>query len=99
MPPGQIHKEIPLKLHQLIASATAVLLLAPAAFATSNPPASCSSLQTQFDKEALTTTSPHAAKARDLRAEGAKLCTSGKSADGIKKLEEAVKMLSSNVKY
>ena len=87
-----------MKLHQLIASATAVLLLAPAAFAASNPPATCSSLQTQFDKEIVTTTSAHAAKAKDLRAEGAKLCSSGKSADGIKKLEEAVKMLDSSVK-
>ena len=88
-----------MKLHQLIASATAVLLLAPAAFAASNPPATCSSLQTQFDKEIVTTNSAHAAKARDLRAEGAKLCSSGKSADGIKKLEEAVKLLDGNVKY
>jgi hypothetical protein len=96
MPPGQISKENPMKLHRMIASATAVLLLSPAAFAATSSPASCSSLQTQFDKEVLTTTSVHAAKARDLRAEGAQLCTSGKSAEGIKKLDEAIKMLGSN---
>lgn len=87
-----------MKLHQLIASATAVLLLSPAAFAATSSPATCSSLQAQFDKEVVTTTSAHVVKARDLRASGAYLCTKGKSQEGIKELQEAVKMLGGNIK-
>lgn len=87
-----------MKVRHLAAAAATALLLAPAAFATSSTPASCSSLQTQFDKEVLRTTSAEANKARNLRAEGAKLCSEGKNAEGIKKLNEAIKMLGTSVR-
>jgi len=84
-----------MKVRHLVAAAATGLLLSPAVFAATSAPASCSALQTQFDKEVLKTTSAEANKARGLRAEGAKLCSQGKSADGIRKLDEAIKMLGS----
>ncbi len=84
-----------MKVRHLVAAAATGLLLSPAVFAATTPPASCSSLQTQFDKEVLKTSSADANKARSLRAEGAKLCAQGKSTDGIKKLDDAIKMLGS----
>ena len=54
-------------------------------------PAECTALQTRFDAAIKThQSSPGAAKARDLRAEGGKLCAAGKTAEGVKKLEEAL---------
>jgi hypothetical protein len=82
-----------MKVRHLVAAAATAMLLSPAVFAASTTPATCGSLQAQFDKEVLKTTSADANKARDLRAEGAKLCTQGKSAQGVKKLNQAIKML------
>ena len=85
-----------MKVRHLVAAAATAMLLSPAVFAATTNPASCSSLQAQFDKEVLKTTSADANKARSLRAEGAKLCSEGKSSAGIKKLDEAIKALGAN---
>lgn len=54
-------------------------------------PAECTALQGRFDTAIKTHQSnPGAAKAKDLRAEGGKLCAAGKTAEGVKKLEEAL---------
>ena len=68
------------------------LLLAQAGFAASQPDR-CSRLEGKFDREATKSTSAELAQAKTLRADGAKLCDSGKKVEGVKKLEEAVKML------
>lgn len=62
-----------------------------AATGSATPQKSCSSLEKQFD-EAIATRGMHekAADARKLRAEGASLCAGGKSAEGMKKLEQAL---------
>jgi hypothetical protein len=83
---------------QMIASGAMALLLAPAAFASSatastNAPASCKTLETRFDKDVLSSHAADISKARQLRAEGGSLCTQGKHTEGVKKLEDAVKML------
>lgn len=82
-----------MKVRHLVAAAATALLMSPAVFAATTPPASCSSLETQFDKQVMSTTSADANKARGLRADGAKLCAAGKSAEGVKKLNEAIKLL------
>lgn len=85
-----------MKVRHLLAAAATGLLLSPAVFAATPAPAapaSCSSLETQFDKDVMKTTSADANKARSLRADGAKLCSQGKSADGVKKLNDAIKLL------
>ncbi|MGB5133332.1 MAG: hypothetical protein WBO00_11980 [Steroidobacteraceae bacterium] len=82
-----------MKVRHLVAAAATALLLSPAVFAASTPPATCSTLQAQFDKQALKTASANANKARDLRAAGARLCSEGKSTEGVRKLNEAIKML------
>src|SRR5262245_17806203 len=74
----------------LVVGAVAVLL-AQAGFAAS--PDRCTRLEGKFDQQVSTSTSAELAQAKTLRADGAKLCTSGKKAEGVKKLEEAVKML------
>ncbi len=95
---------------QLIASGAVALLLAPAAFANSSSSASsagtastvakaspdaCKKLESRFEDRDPDTKGPTFEKARLLRAEGSALCTQGKTADGVKKLEEAIKMLGS----
>ena len=87
-----------MKVRHLVAAAATAMLLSPAVFAASSTPASCSSLQAQFDKEVMKTASTEANKAKGLRAEGAKLCAEGKSADGIKKLNEAIKLIGASTK-
>ena len=77
----------------MIVSGAAALALAPAAFAASPSHASCSALESQFDKAVLTTHSASVAAAKDLRTEGGKLCAQGKVTEGTKKLEDAVKMI------
>jgi methionine-rich copper-binding protein CopC len=65
---------------------------APAA--TAMPAAHCDSLQKQYQSAAVSNSSnPNAAKARKTATEGEKLCREGKSADGVKKLEHALKEL------
>lgn len=83
---------------QLIASGAMALLLAPAAFANSAnahtaSPGSCKTLETRFDREAQNSHVTNLTKARYLRTAGAELCSQGKSIEGARKLEEAVKML------
>jgi len=68
------------------------LLLAQAGFAA-NQPDRCTRLEGKFDRQATTSTSAELAQAKTLRADGAKLCSTGKQTEGVKKLEEAVKML------
>jgi hypothetical protein len=78
---------------QLILSAAISLALSPAAFAASSSADRCSALEGQFDKAVMSTHAPKVANAKTLRTDGAKLCAQGKADEGVKKLEEAVKML------
>lgn len=80
---------------QLILAAAISLALSPAAFAAATSAERCSALESKFDKAVMSTHAPKVADAKVLRTDGAKLCTQGKADEGIKKLEEAVKMLGS----
>jgi hypothetical protein len=85
-----------MKIRKLILTASAAALFAPAAFAatTASKPADCAALQQKFDQQVVTHASAAgASKAKELRAEGEKLCREGKAADGEKKLHEALKEL------
>lgn len=67
---------------------------AVAAAQATTPAAHCDSLQRQYNTAAATNaTNPNAAKARKAATEGEKLCKEGKPADGVKKLEHAMKAL------
>jgi hypothetical protein len=85
-----------MKLHRIVASAATMLILSPAAFATVSSPASCAALQSQFDKQLLTTTVKNVDQAKALSVEGSKLCSAGKRIDGERKLQEAIRMLGHN---
>lgn len=78
---------------QMIVSAALALALSPAAFAATASPDRCSALESQFDKAVVTSHVAKIGDARSLRTEGARLCSQGKSVEGVKKLEEAVKIL------
>jgi hypothetical protein len=84
-----------MNVRNLLIAASAAALLAPAAFAaTTATKEDCASLQAKFDKDvAAHATAPNATKAKDMAAEGTKLCKEGKSAEGEKKLHEALKQL------
>ena len=70
---------------------TAALLSTGAMVATMTPAQQCSALQKQFDQEIVKHgTSAKAGEAKTLRTEAGKLCVSGKDADGVKKLEQAL---------
>jgi len=69
----------------------AATLLAPAAFAaTTATKDDCTAAMKKADA-ALAANTSASQKAKDARAEGEKLCNSGKPADGVKKLHEAAK--------
>lgn len=77
-----------------IAFCAAGLLAVASGFAADKAPQpqkNCAALEKQFD-EAIATRGMHekAAQARKLRQEGAKLCASGKSGEGMKKLDQAL---------
>jgi hypothetical protein len=56
------------------------------------PPQECEFLQKRFDDQiAEHANSPKAKEAKDMRAEGGKLCSEGKSDEGVAKLHEALK--------
>ncbi|MET0986113.1 MAG: hypothetical protein ABW034_11980 [Steroidobacteraceae bacterium] len=82
-----------MNVRQLLAAGAIAVMLAPACFAATEKTDHCSTLESRFDKHAATSTSADLAKAKELRAEGAKLCSSGKKTEGAKKLEQAVKMI------
>ena len=86
-----------MKIRQLILAASAAAFLAPAAFGatTASHPDDCMALQQKFDKQvaAHATTSATTSKAKDMRAQGEKLCKEGKTSEGTKKLNEALKEL------
>ena len=90
--------EIIKKIRQLILAASAAAFLAPAAFAatTASKPDDCMALQQKFDKQvaAHSTTSATTSKAKDMRAQGEKLCKEGKTSEGTRKLHEALQELS-----
>ena len=61
------------------------------AAATVNSTARCTALQNQFDGAIKShETARKAATAKMLRQEGGQLCASGKTADGVRKLEQAL---------
>lgn len=78
---------------RIIAAGAIALLLSPASFAATPKPDRCTRLESKFDQEASASTSADLAKAKTLRADGRKLCSSGNKVEGAKKLQEAVKML------
>ncbi len=97
-----------MSIRKIITSVSAAILLAPAAFAATTPAATttagampattpaaqCESLQKQYQTaSAANSTNPNAAKAKKSATEGEKLCKEGKPADGVKKLEHALKEL------
>lgn len=84
-----------MKVRYLIAATTAAVLVSAAALAGDPAYAdkTCSSLQTQFDKDVTTASSGNVGQAQSLRDEGAKLCSEGKSAEGASKLKEAISAL------
>ena len=77
----------------LIVAASAVMFMSTAAFAASMTPAQqCTALEKQFDQEIVKHgTAAKAADAKTLRTDAGKLCQSGKSDDGVKKLKQALK--------
>jgi hypothetical protein len=84
-----------MKIRNLVIAASAAVLLAPAAFAaTTATKQDCASLQAKFDKDvAAHSTAANAGKAKDMAAEGEKLCKAGKTSEGEKKLHGAIKEL------
>ncbi|HEX7374245.1 MAG TPA: hypothetical protein VF277_04680 [Steroidobacteraceae bacterium] len=85
-----------MNIRHLILAASAAVLLAPGAYAatTATKGEDCAALQQKFDKEITThANAAGATKAKDLRAEGEKLCKEGKAAEGEKKLHAALKEL------
>jgi hypothetical protein len=85
-----------MKIRNLVLAASAAVLLAPAAFAatTATKAEDCAALQQKFDKQiAANANATGATKAKEMRAEGEKLCKEGKTAEGEKKLHEALKEL------
>ena len=70
---------------------TAAMLSTGAMAATMTPAQQCTALQKQFDQEIIKHGSAaKAGAAKELRVDGAKLCTAGKATDGVKKLEAAL---------
>ena len=81
--------------HVLIASAA--LAIAPAAFAQEEVQGTtedCASLQAQYDQAAATASAEHLSMAKAARDEGQKLCSEGKTAEGVAKLKEAISHIS-----
>lgn len=83
---------------KLIVAATAAVLMSPLAMAQTQaaPRASeesCAALQSKFDKDVMTTQSTNVGQAQAKREQGAKLCSEGRSAEGIAKLKEAISEL------
>ena len=85
-----------MNIRHLILAASAAALLAPGAYAatTATKAEDCATLQQKFDKEVgAHANAAGATKAKEMRAEGEKLCKEGKTAEGEKKLHEALKEL------
>ena len=80
--------------HILIASAA--LAVGPAIAQEMAPQASsdCASLQAQFDQAAATASAEQLSAAKAARDEGEKLCSEGKTEEGVAKLQEAVSAIS-----
>jgi hypothetical protein len=76
----------------LIGAAMTAVFMSSAAFAASMTPAQqCSALEKQFDQEIVKHgTAAKAAAAKILRTDAGKLCQSGKPADGVTKLNQAL---------
>lgn len=85
-----------MKARNLIAAATAAVLMSP--FAMAQDPAavpqgsdeSCATLQTKFDADIAVSQSLSAPQAQAMRDEGAKLCAEGRMDEGVAKLKEAL---------
>lgn len=82
-----------MQVRNLIAAGAFAVLLSSTSFAATTKPDRCTRLETKFDQEAAASTAPELAKAKALRTDGGKLCSSGNKTEGAKKLEEAVKLL------
>jgi len=81
-----------MQIRTLMVTAAASALLATAAFGAATTPAQqCSALEKQFDRELVTHgTAARVTQAKALRADGEKLCRSGKPKTGVKKLNDAL---------
>lgn len=84
-----------MKIRHLIAAASAAVLMSPFAMAEDQAAAqgsdeSCATLQTKFDKDVMTAQSTNVGQAQSKREQGAKLCSEGRTAEGVAKLKEAI---------
>lgn len=82
----------------LVLAAGALMAITGSAFAasttTSTPAKQCTTLEHQFDTAIKKhANAPKATDAKQARADGGDMCKSGKQADGVKKLQEAIKDL------
>ena len=89
-----------MKLRILIATAAMVVSLAPASFAAQpDSMQQCANLEKQFDQSVmLKETSargpePTVERARELRRDGAKLCSTGDTEKGLRDLQQALKTI------
>jgi hypothetical protein len=75
----------------LPAAAALTMVVAPAMAAQMSGADKCTALEKQFDQAIAThTKDAKATDAKTLRTDGGKLCTSGKTNDGMKKLQQAL---------
>lgn len=84
---------------KLFIATAAAILMSPLAIAQAPAAApqgadeSCASLQTKFDKDVMTAQSSNVGQAQSIREQGAKLCSEGRTAEGVAKLKEAIAQL------
>jgi len=76
---------------RFIALGALALLVGQASFAAQKD--RCTRLEDKFDQQVTSSSSADLTQAKTLRADGAKLCSSGNKTEGAKKLDQAVKML------
>jgi len=81
-----------MKTGYVLAAVAGMMLLGSSAFAAATTPAAkCAALEKQWDQSiTLHSNAPKVATAKTLHEEGVKMCTAGKAADGVKKLEQAL---------
>lgn len=81
-----------MKTGYVLAAVAAAMLAGSTAFAAATTPAAkCTALEKQWDQVITQhANAPKVATARTLHDEGVKMCTAGKAADGVKKLEQAL---------
>jgi hypothetical protein len=93
---ANVVKEIlKMKLRYTIIAASAMLAISPVVLAEEAVQATqdCAALQAQFDQAASAATAEQVSQAKQARADGDKLCSEGKTAEGAAKLKEAISQI------